>query len=214
MPKPKIWSKIKNRILFYQDFEAGQSTTSILKTIYNYFKKGSYTLPIIDIMLPACATALNVNIRDWQNDNGFKNVLQFDVHPNSSQKTVHLYTRTLNVQGIPDPSLDPNNLCHHYDALVLKSESDDEESIGDFSSEDEYGDISCTTPSTYTSSILTFSDQIEYKTKEVPVHYVMYNARKSDHYNPFKQDMSLFNNIVMKLLGHPHSTSIGTKSTK
>ena len=138
----------------------GQSTTSILKTIYNYFKKGSYTLPIIDIMLPACARALNVNIRVWQNDNGFKNVLQFDVHPNPSPKTIHLlYTRTLNAQGIPDSSLD--NLCHHYDTLVLKSESDDKESIGDFSSEDEYGDISCTTPSTHTSSILTFSDQIE-----------------------------------------------------
>ena len=130
-------------------------------------------------MLPACATALNVNIRVWQNDNGFKNVLQFDVHPDPSQKTIHLlYTRTLNAQGIPDPSLDPNNLCHHYDTLVLKSESDDEESIGHFSSEDEYDDISCTTPGTHTSSKLTFSDQIEYETEEVPAHYVMYNARK------------------------------------
>ena len=78
-------------------------------------------MPIIDIMLPACATALNVNISVWQNDNGFKNVLQFDVHPNPSSKTIHLlYTRTLNSQGIADPWLDPNNLCHHYDALVLK----------------------------------------------------------------------------------------------
>ena len=119
-------------------------------------------------------------------------MLQFDVHPDPSQKTIHfLYTRTLNVQGIPDPSLDPNNLYHHYDTLVLKSESDDEESIGDFSSEDEYGDISCTTPGTYTSSKLTFSDQIEYETEEVPAHYVMYNTRKSDQYSPFKQDMSL-----------------------
>ena len=89
-------------------------------------------------MLPACVTALNVNIQVWQSDNGFKNVLQFDVHPNPSKKTIHLlYTRTLNAQGIPNPSLDPDNLCHHYDTLVLKSESDDEESIGDFSSEDE-----------------------------------------------------------------------------
>ena len=29
----------------------------------------------------------------------------------------------------------------------------------------------------------------------------MYNARKSDWYHPFKQDMSLFNNIVMKVVG-------------
>ena len=133
MPKPKkIWAKIKKTILFYQDFAPGQSTTSILKTIYNYLKKNRpYMMPIINIILPACATALNVNIQVWQNDNAFKNVLQFDVHPNSSTKTIHLlYTRTLNSQGIPDPSLDPNNLCHHYDALVLKG--NDEDSIGDF----------------------------------------------------------------------------------
>ena len=78
-------------------------------------------LPIIDIMLPACATALNVNIRVWQNDGGFINELQFDVHLNPSQHTIHLlYSRTLNADGIPDPTLDPNNVCHHYDALILK----------------------------------------------------------------------------------------------
>ena len=63
-------------------------------------------LPIIDIMLPACATALNVNIRVWQNDGGFINELQFDVHPNPSQHTIHLlYSHTLNADGIPDPTL-------------------------------------------------------------------------------------------------------------
>ena len=94
-------------------------------------------------MLPVCATALNVNIRVWQNDNGFKNVLHFDVSPTPSTKTIHLlYTRTLNSQGIPDPSLDPNNLCHHYDVLVLKG--NDEDSIGDFSSDEEYGGTTTT----------------------------------------------------------------------
>ena len=76
----KFWMEIKTRILFYSDFVPNQTSTSILKTIYDYLKKwGSYMLPIIDIMLAACATALNVNIRVWQNDNGFKNILQFDV---------------------------------------------------------------------------------------------------------------------------------------
>ena len=46
----KIWAEMKNRILFYQDFTPVQSTTSIWKTIYNYLKKkGSYTMPVIDI---------------------------------------------------------------------------------------------------------------------------------------------------------------------
>ena len=88
-------------------------------------------MPIINIMLPVCATALNVNIQVWKNDNGFKNLLQFDVHPIPSTKTIHLpYTRTLNSQGIPNPLLDPNNLCHHYDALVLKG--NDQDRIGEF----------------------------------------------------------------------------------
>ena len=137
----KVWMEIKNRILFYNSFAPNQTSTSILKTIYDYLKKqGSYMLPIIDIMLPACATALNVNIRVWQNDNSFKNVLQFDVYPTPSQKTIHLlYTRTLNAEGIPDASLDPNNLCHHYDALILKSATDDdEEDDGLFPSDEEY----------------------------------------------------------------------------
>ena len=135
----KIWLEIKNRILFYEDFAPGE-TTSILKTVYQYLKRrGSYTLPIIDIMLPACATALNVNIRVWQNDGGFINELQFDIHPNPSQHMIHLlYSCTLNADGIPDPTLDPNNLCHHYDALILKPSSEDEGSIRYFSSDEEY----------------------------------------------------------------------------
>ena len=135
-------------------------------------------LPIIDIMLPACATALNVNIRVWQNDNGFKNVLQFDVYPTPSQKTIHLlYTRTLNAEGIPDASLDPNNLCHHYDALILKSGTDDdEEDYCLFPSDEEYmGNsltqetlVSTTTTSITSSDILTYSNDIEHKWKTSP----------------------------------------------
>ena len=114
-------------------------------------------------MLPACGTALNINIRVWQNDNGFKNVLQFDVYPTPSQKTIHiLYTRTLNAEGIPDALLDPNNLCHHYDALILKSTTDDdEEDDGLFSSDEEYMGNSLaqeTHISTTTTTLITSSD--------------------------------------------------------
>ena len=170
-------------------------------------------LPIIDIMLPASATALNVNIRLWQNDNGFKNVLQFDVYPAPSQKTIQLlYTRTLNAEGIPDASLDPNNLCHHYDALILKSATDDdEEHDGHFPSDEEYMGNSLaqetlistttTTTSITSSDILTYSNDIEYQVEDIPHHYIMYNAKKSNRYNPFKQDMSLFMNIVTKVVG-------------
>ena len=201
--------EIKNQILFYNDFAPNQTGTAILKTIYDYLKKwGSYMLLIIDIMLPACATALNVNIRVWQNDNGFKNVLKFDVYPTPSQKTIHLlYTRTLIAGGIP-ASLDPNNLCHHYDALILKSATDDDEDDGLFPSDEEYmGNsltqetlISTTTPIT-SSDILTYSNDIEYQVEDVPYHYIMYNMKKSNWYNPFKQDMSLFTNVVTKVVG-------------
>ena len=158
--------EIKNRILFYNDFAPNQTSTSILKTIYDYLKKqGLYMLLIIDIMLSACATALNVNIRVWQNDNGFKNILQFDVYLTPSQKTIHLlYTRALNAEGTPDASLDPNNLCHHYDALILKSGTvDDEEDDGLFPSDEEYMGNSLTQETlisittTTTSNCLHFS---------------------------------------------------------
>ena len=115
--------------------------------------------------------------------------MQFDVHPNPSTKTIHLlYTRTLNSQGIPDPSLDPNSLCYHYDALVLKHPSDDEDSIGDFSSDEKYGGTTTTPCSTPSSGILTYSENIKYETDDVLLHYVMYIAKKSDWYNPFKHD--------------------------
>ena len=134
--------------------------------------------------------------------------MQFDVHPTPSTKTIHLlHTRSLNSKGIPDPSLDPNNLCHHYDALVLKHPSNDEDSIGDFSSYGKYGGTTTSppaTPSSLSSGILTYSENIEYEMDDVPPHYVIYNVKMSDHHNPFKQYLSLFDNIVM--LGHHHST--------
>ena len=133
-------------------------------------------------MLPTYATAQNVNIRVWQNDNGLKNVLQFDVYPTPSQKTIHLlYTRALNAEGIPDASLDPNHLCHHYNALILKSATDDdEEDDGLFPSDEEYMGNSLTqetlisttttttTKSSTSSDILTYSNDIEYQVEEVP----------------------------------------------
>ena len=36
---------------------------------------------------------------------------------------------------------------------------------------------------------------------DVLPHYVMYNAKKSDLHNPFKQDLSLFDNVVTKVVG-------------
>ena len=62
--------------------------------------------------------------------------------------------------------------------------------------------ISTTTTTSHTSSdILMCSNDIEYQVEEVPHHYIMYNMKKSDQYNPFKQDMSLFTNVVTKVVG-------------
>ena len=47
------------------------------------------------------------------------------------------------------------------------------------------------TPSIPSSGILTYSENIEFETDDVLPHYVMYNTKKSDRYNPFKQDLSL-----------------------
>ena len=91
------------------------------------------------------------------------------------RKKIHLlYTRTLNAEGIPDASLDPNNLCHNYDALILKSGTDDnEEDDGLFPSNEEYMGNSLTqetlisttttTTSITSSDILTYSNDIEFR---------------------------------------------------
>ena len=46
---------------------------------------------------------------------------------------------------------------------------------------------------------------------DVPLHYVMYNARKSDQYNPFKQDLPLFDNVVTKVVGTSPLNTDGNK---
>ena len=174
-------------------------------------------------MLPACATALNMNTRVWQNDGGFINELQFDVHPNPSQHMIHLlYSCTLNADGIPDPTLDPNNVCHHYDALILKPSSEDEGSIRSFSSDEEYSQKSQestinTGPSGTPppiSGIVSCTDDIEFETDEVPDHYIMYNVPKSNVYNKFKQDMGLSPMLLQRYLTHPPSTLMETKFIK
>ena len=119
-----------------------------------------------------------------------------------------LYSHTLNADGIPDPTLDPNNVCHHYDALILKPSSEDEGSIRSFSSDEEYSQKSKkstinTGPSgtpPLSSGIVSCTDDIEFETDEVPHHYIMYNVPKSNVYNKFKQDMGLFTDVVTKVV--------------
>ena len=93
MPKPKKFGSNKKQNTVLPRFRTRPKYNIYFKSYLQLLKeKGSYMMPIIDIMLPACATALNVNFQVWQNDNGFKNILQFDVHPIPSTKTVHLST--------------------------------------------------------------------------------------------------------------------------
>ena len=95
----------------------------------------------------------------------------------------------------------------------IKSATDDEEEHdGLFPSDEEYMENSLTqetlistttttTTSCTSSDTLTYSNDIEYQVEEVPHHYIMYNMKKSDWYNPFKQDMPLFMNVVTKVVG-------------
>ena len=78
---------------------------------------------------------------------------------------------------------------------------DDEDSIGEISSDEEYRGTTTTPPSTPSSGILTYSQNIEYEMEDVLRYYVMYNDKKSDGHNPFKQDLSLFDNVVTKVVG-------------
>ena len=99
-------------------------------------------------------------------------------------------------------------MCHRYDALILKSATDDdEEDDGLFPSDEYMGNsltqetLISTTTSITSSDILTYSNDIEYQAEDVPHHYIMYNMKKSERYNPFQHNMSLFTNIVTKDVG-------------
>ena len=102
-------------------------------------------------------------------------------------------------------------ICAIIMMLSLKSATDDDEDDnGLFPSDEEYmGNLltqetlvtTTTTTSITSSDILMYSNDIEYQVEDVPYHYIMYNAKKSNWYNPFKLDMLLFMNIVTKVVG-------------
>ena len=77
-----------------------------------------YTLEVVDVIVFAAANALNINIKIWQNDNGFLKVLAINPSAQQLPVTIHLmFTKDVN------PALDPLNTNSHYDSTVTSTKS-------------------------------------------------------------------------------------------
>ena len=71
-----IWKEIKDRLNFYREFTT-LTPEQLMRDAHKYLsmKKNTYTLEVVDVIVFAAANALNINIKIWENDNGFLKVL-------------------------------------------------------------------------------------------------------------------------------------------
>ena len=115
----KIWKEIKDRLNFYREFTT-LTPEQLMRDAHKYLsmKKNTYTLEVVDVIVFAAANALNINIKIWENDNGFLKVLAINPSAQQSPATIHLmFTWDKN------PALDPLNTNSHYDSIVTCTKS-------------------------------------------------------------------------------------------
>ena len=113
----KVWRGVKNCIPFYVEFTVNKSQDEVLHDVNKYLRSygKNYTLPFIDVIVGACANSLNINIKIFENHQGFKKEIDFKPEKNKSPLSVYLlYSR----DAIPGKDLHHANA--HYDAIVLK----------------------------------------------------------------------------------------------
>ena len=114
----KVWREVKNCIPFYVEFTVKNTQDEVNKYLRSCGK--NYTVPVIDVIVGACASSLNINIKIFENHQGFKTEIDFENEKNKSPLSVCLlYSR----DAIPGKDLHDANA--HYDAIVLKKKSND-----------------------------------------------------------------------------------------
>ena len=110
----KIWQEVKDSVNYYMDFTT-QTSTELLTDARRYLsmKKNTYTLEVVDVIVCATANALNINIKIFQEQEGFLKMLAIEPRMTPSPATIYmLFARDLK------PQLDPNNTNVHYNAIV------------------------------------------------------------------------------------------------
>ena len=68
----KIWKELKDSLSFYSDFTT-QNPMDLLNDAWWYLsmKRNTYTLKVVDVIVCTAANALNLNIKIFQEQEGF-----------------------------------------------------------------------------------------------------------------------------------------------
>ena len=80
----KVWREVKNCIPFYVEFTVNKTQDEVLHDVNKYLKSygKNYTLLVIDVIIRACANSLNINIKIFENHQGFKKEIDFKPEKN------------------------------------------------------------------------------------------------------------------------------------
>ena len=118
----KVWREVKNCIPFHVEFTVNKTQDEVLHDVNKYLRSygKNYTLPVIDVIVGACANSLNINIKLFENHPGFKKEIDFEPDKNKSPLSIYLL---YNRDAIPEKDI--HNANAHYDAIVLKKRNSD-----------------------------------------------------------------------------------------
>ena len=114
----KVWREVRKHIPFTVNKTQDEVLYDVNKYLRSYSK--NYTLPIIDVIVGACANSLNINIKIFENHQGFKQEIDFEPEKNKSPLSVCLLYSRDAILG-----KDLHNANAHYDAIVLKKKNND-----------------------------------------------------------------------------------------
>ena len=110
----KIWKELKDSLSFYNDFTT-QNPMDLLNDARQYLsmKRNTYTFKVVDVIVCTAANALNLNIKIFQEQEGFLKILAIEPTRTPSPATIYmLFVRD------SKPLLDPRNTNAHYNVIV------------------------------------------------------------------------------------------------
>ena len=86
----KVLIEVENHIPFYVEFTVNKTQDEVLHDVNKYLRSygKNYTLAIIDVIVGACANSLNINIKIFENHQGFKKEIDFEPEKNKSPLSV------------------------------------------------------------------------------------------------------------------------------
>ena len=178
----KIWREVKDRIPFYVEFAVNQTEEQVLKDVNKYLKTcgKNYTLPVIDVIIGAVVNCLNINIKIWESHKGFKKEIEFEPEKHKSPLTIYLlYTR----DDIPQD--DVHNANAHYDAIVLKNNTNTDSDASILHVPDD-------------EDILKVSQVCNTTSSPLNPHLAKYNIAEEDIYG---MDMTVYKGMAGKRVG-------------